>query len=135
MKNRIARTKAILDLAQLAQSENSIGVLLAAGGPNGVISAGCASILNMHYTIYGEDPRRGRCIMSAPKVKAIYDLRHILSTPDLAGLDAGSVIVIEMENVEEGANFIRNSLASPSLLPFLVTTCHRISETNLGKAA
>ena len=123
MKSRVERTKTILDLALAAEDIDSIGVILMAGGPNGVISAACASVLEIHYRIHGEEPREDRCIVSAPKAKAIYDLHHILSTPDLASLQPGSVVVIEMEHVEVGAEFIRNTLSSPGL-PFLVATCH-----------
>ena len=122
IKSRIARTKAILDLAISAADIGSIGIMLMTGGPNGVISAACANILEMPFRTLGEDPQQKSCIVAATKAPATYDLRFMLAAPDIAGLAAGSVIVIQIDDAEEGAQFVR-SLTSPGL-PFLVATCH-----------
>tara|TARA_B100000678_G_scaffold213158_1_gene180564 strand:- start:332 stop:706 length:375 start_codon:yes stop_codon:yes gene_type:complete len=123
MKDRIARAKALLDLAEMVSNDADFGVLFVQGGPNGVLSASCAAMLDMAYRIPGEEKDDRPSIIQFVGKKRMIDHSDVIGS--LRKLDLGSVAIVESDNVEEDAERLR--IAAPVIFKgnsVLVATCH-----------
>jgi len=125
MKDRITRAKAILDLAYTVDKECMIGVLIVANGPNGTLSASCASLLGYAYRIVGETPGPRPCVMQALRLKSVAELGNLFfnATSGIPDLANGSVVLIQADEVEEYAGYLRDVLLKKNVR-YLVATCH-----------
>ena len=122
MKDRIARTKALLDFAQLVSSDADVGILFVQGGPNGVLCASCASILDMDYRIEDVNtPQRAAIIQMIGNLNAQNAFRIVEAARDAV---KSSVIIIESAQVEEDAERIRDLIAGLRDRDVIVATCH-----------
>lgn len=122
MKDRITRAKALLDLAQLISGDADVGILVAAGGPNGVISASAASILDIDFRLEGEDAsKRPAVIPFVGKVNSQRAFQIVDAARDAA---KGSILVVQSEKVEIDAEILRELVANLDGRQVLVTTCH-----------
>ena len=121
MKERITRAKALLDLASLVSTDADVGVLFVRNGPNGVLSASCASILEMQYRVEGEDAStRPSVIQFITGLDAQGGFRLSDTVRDAA---KGSVVLMQSSQVEQDAEIARGLLAD-SGRRVLVATCH-----------
>lgn len=121
MKDRITKTKAILDLAQNISQDADVGILLVSSGLNGVLSAGCASILEMAYRNEGEEAGgRPSIIQFVAKMNAQTAFLVVDAARDAA---KGSLIVVESDKVEIDAEVLRELVANTDR-HVLVSTCH-----------
>ncbi len=133
MKDRITRTKALLDFTQLVQfdcislipdedggqseSRPHAGVLIVKGGPNGMLIASCAAILGMTYRLWGEH------ITSEPTLMQLIGGAEEIGEA-LMSVAVGSIIIVNAENVEEYASDLRDYLEAHCEGNHLVATCH-----------
>lgn len=122
MKDRITRAKALLDLAQLISSDADIGILVVAGGPNGVISASVASILDIDFRLEGEDASKRPAII--PFVGKIDGQRAFQIVDAARDAAAGSILIVQSEKVERDAEILREFVANLKNRQVIVATCH-----------
>lgn len=121
MKDRITRAKALLDLASLVMTDANIGILFVRNGPNGIVAASCASILNMDYRLEGENAsKRPAIIQFIGDLDAQSAYRIVDAARDAA---EGSVIIVQTSKVENDADNMR-AFVSGIGRSVLVTTCH-----------
>lgn len=121
MKERITRAKALLDLASMVSTEAEVGVLFVRNGPNGVLSASCASILEMQYRLEGEDASARPAVIQF--INGLDAQSSFLLSNTVRDAAKGSVVLMQSTQVEQDADIARD-LLSDCGRRVLVATCH-----------
>lgn len=122
MKDRITRAKALFDLAQLVSSDADVGILVVEGGPNGVISASAASILDFDFRVEGEDAsKRPAVIAFVSKMSGQLAFQIVDVARDAA---KGSILIVQSEKVEIDAEILRELVIHLDNRQVIVATCH-----------
>lgn len=121
MKDRITRAKALLDLASMISADADVGVLFVQDGPNGVLSASCASILEMQYQVEGQDASPRPSIIQF--INGLDAQSSFLLSNTVRDAAKGSVVIMQSTQVEQDADITRSLLADCGR-HVLVTTCH-----------
>ena len=121
MKDRITRAKALLDLASMVSTEAEVGVLFVRNGSNGVLSASCASILEMQYRLEGEDASARPAVIQF--INGLDAQSSFLLSNTVRDAAKGSVVLMQSTQVEQDADIARD-LLSDCGRRVLVATCH-----------
>ena len=121
MKDRITRAKALLNLASMVSKDADVGVLFVRNGPNGVLSASCASILEMQYRLEGEDDSKRPAVIQF--ITSLDAQGSFLLSNTVQDAAKGSVVIMQSAQVEQDADIARGLLADCGR-NVLVATCH-----------